>query len=184
MQVTKTAAHGDKLKALSSNTKLPRSDKARVTAAITRYDKWVMQLRSAEGEGASLLSYLIKQLNEYKRYIELDLIFDADDDFLYRQKGQLKLDNTILEEFLPYLFDVRLVPGLGRLRNLNCGPQPSFAGLSFASPFIPLNAGGVLIRFKDQDFSISKSHNISITDGVIPGRVTPDSRGLGESAGG
>ena len=76
-----------------------------------------------------MLQTLVDALNSYKRYIELDLIFDADQDFLYRQKGQLKLDNTILEEFLPYLFDIRLVPGLTRVANLNCGPQSSFAGL-------------------------------------------------------
>ncbi|WP_293152061.1 hypothetical protein [Okeania sp. SIO2C9] len=39
--------------------------------------------------------------NKYKRFIELDLIFDSSENFFYRQKWQLKLDNTILEEFLP-----------------------------------------------------------------------------------
>jgi hypothetical protein len=168
MQVTSGAAHGDKLKALGSNSKLPQSDRRRVAAALDRYDAWVRLLRDAEYQGDALLSYLVRQLNEYKRYIELNLIFDADEDFLHRQKGQLKIDNTILEEFLPYLFDVRLVPGLGRLNNIRCGPQSSFAGLSFASPFMPLNAGGVVIRLKDQDFSVSKSHDISITGGTTP----------------
>ena len=101
MQVTNANVHGDKLKALLLNAKLPPSDRPRVAAAVERYDEWVRRLRAAEGEGESLLSYLVRQLNEYKRYIELDLIFDADNDFLYRQKGQLKLDNTVLEEFLP-----------------------------------------------------------------------------------
>ena len=36
-----------------------------------------------------------------KYYIDVDLIFDSPEDFLYRQKGQLKLDNTVIEEFLP-----------------------------------------------------------------------------------
>lgn len=168
MLVTNAAPHGDKLQALLGNAKLPSSDKGRVAAAVVRYSEWVTRLRAAPGTGDALLSYLVAQLNDYKRYIELDLIFDAEDDFLYRQKGQLKLDNTILEEFLPYLFDIRLVPGLGRLPNLTCGPQSSFAGLSFASPFMPLSAGGVLIKLKDQDFSVSKSHNIAITDGTTP----------------
>lgn len=171
MQVTKTAAHGDKLKALLLNTKLPQSDRARVEAAIAKYNEWITQIRTAPGKGDALLSCLVNHLNEYKKYIELNLIFDADDDFLYRQKGQLKLDNTILEEFLPYLFDERLVPGLGRLENLTCGPQSSFAGLSFGSPFIPLNAGGIVIKLKDQDFSVSKSYNMSIADGVAAGDV-------------
>src|SRR5215831_14101967 len=111
MEVIRQPAHGDKLKALIANNKLPPTDRKRVEAAVARYEAWVRQLRNAKGDAKSLLIALVKALNDYKRYIELELIFDAEDDFLYRQKGQLKLDNTVLEEFLPYLFDVRLVPG-------------------------------------------------------------------------
>jgi len=46
---------------------------------------------------------LVDATNRYKMFIELELIFDSPEDFLYRQKGQLKLNNTILEEFLPQL---------------------------------------------------------------------------------
>lgn len=130
MEVVRAPAHGDKLKALVVNDKLPASDRVRVEEAVKRYNVWVQRLREAKGNAGILLGSLVKALNDYKQYIELDLIFDAKDDFLYRQKGQLKLDNTILEEFLPYLFDVRLVPGLARIKNLNCGSQSSFAGLS------------------------------------------------------
>lgn len=168
MQLIKATPHGDKLKSLASNPKLPESDKERVTVAVTKYNEWIKCLNKVPTKEDTLLSELIKQLNEYKKYIELDFIFDSESDFLYRQKGQLKLDNTILEEFLPYLFNDRLVPGLVRIKNLSCGPQESFAGLSFASPFIPLKSGGVFLKLKDQDFAISKSHNISITDGVAP----------------
>jgi Bpu10I restriction endonuclease len=164
MQVTKSATHGDKLTALLSNSKLPNSDKARVATTVEQYKKWIKTLETAQGEGGVLLSTLVRSLNEYKRHVEVDLIFDADDDFLYRQKGQLKLDNTILEEFLPYLFDVRLIPGLGRVSNLKCGPQSSFAGLSFGSPLVALNDGGVFLKLKDQDFAVSKSHTVVITD--------------------
>jgi hypothetical protein len=164
MEVVRTPAHGDKLKALLGNEKLPPSDKQRVETAVARYEKWIAELKAAKGDATALLKALVESLNSYKRYIELELIFDAAEDFLYRQKGQLKLDNTILEEFLPYLFDTRLVPGLGRLENLSCGPQASFAGLSFASPFLALKAGGVFLKLKDQDFSVSKSHFITIED--------------------
>ncbi len=166
MQVAKVRAHGDKLRALLENSKLPRSDRNRVEAAIGKYEAWIHKLENANGEGAELLAKFVGALNEYKKYIELDLIFDADDDFLYRQKGQLKLDNTILEEFLPYLFDVRLVKGLGRLPNVRCGPQSSFAGLSFGSPFMSLSSGGVYLKLKDQDFSVSKAHHIKIFDSM------------------
>lgn len=164
MQVTRIAAHGDKLKALLINGKLPASDRERVERAVERYGSWIQELSGAKGNGSELLKLLINSLNAYKRSVECDLIFESENDFLYRQKGQLKLDNTILEEFLPYLFDTRLVPGLGRIKNLNCGPQSSFAGLSFASPFLPLSSGGVYLKLKDQDFSVTKSHNITISD--------------------
>ena len=165
MQVERNSTHGDKLKALLSNSKLPRSDRARVEATVARYDGWIETLSSAQGDGDELLSILISSLNEYKLHVDLDLIFDSENDFLYRQKGQLKLDNTILEEFLPYIFDVRIIKGLGRLANVNCGPQKSFAGLSFGSPFLPLKES-VLPKLKDQDFAVSKSHHMRIYDHV------------------
>lgn len=164
MEVIRTAAHGDKLKALLVNSKLPAADKARVEAAITRYEKWLAEMKSVKGSSSEVLAALVAALNSYKRYIEIDLIFSSSDDFLYRQKGQLKLDNTILEEFLPYLFDNRLIPGLKRIKNITCGPQASFAGLSFASPFLSLSEGGVYLKLKDQDFSVAKSHHIAISD--------------------
>jgi hypothetical protein len=43
-----------------------------------------------------MLHTLLKLLIDYKNYIDIKLIFDSPNDFLYRQKGQLKLDNTIL----------------------------------------------------------------------------------------
>lgn len=165
MQVERNSTHGDKLKALLSNSKLPRSDRARVEATVARYDRWIETLSNAQGDGDKLLSILVSSLNEYKVHVDLDLIFDSEDDFLYRQKGQLKLDNTILEEFLPYIFDVRIIKGLGRLANVNCGPQKSFAGLSFGSPFLPLKES-VLPKLKDQDFAVSKSHHMRIYDHV------------------
>jgi hypothetical protein len=61
-----------------------------VEAAIAKYGTWVTTLREAQGEGLTLLSALVVALNDYKRYVEFDLIFGAPDDFLYRQKGTAK----------------------------------------------------------------------------------------------
>ncbi|APT55859.1 restriction endonuclease [Roseomonas gilardii] len=170
MQVTHPATHGDKLRALSSNGGLPESDQARVREAVGRYQDWVRTLRTAQGDGDALLEVLISALNEYKRYIDLELIYDSDENFLYRQNGQLKLSNSILEEFLPYLFDVRLVPGFDRVKNVVCGPQASFAGLSFGSPFLALETGGVFLKMKDQDFAVAKTHSITISDEPSSGK--------------
>src|SRR5690606_33427393 len=93
--------HGDKLAALLQNSKLPLSDKPTVKAAMKSYKTWRELLMQVDGGFADKLHRLIDLLNAYKLDLELNLIFDSNEDFLYRQKGQLKLDNTIIEEFLP-----------------------------------------------------------------------------------
>ena len=57
-----------------------------------------------DADGDELLECLVELLNAYKKSVEFDLIFCSDANFLQHQKGQLKLDNTVLEEFLPRLF--------------------------------------------------------------------------------
>ena len=163
IDVIRSTAHGDKLRALAANAKLPKSDQVRVQAQILKYNSWVSSMNSLELNGDALLQNLVSLLNEYKKSVEYELIFCSEDAFLYRQKGQLKLDNTILEEFLPRLFDVRLVPGFGTLQCMECGPRASFAGLSFESPFLSLASGGVYLKSKDQDFSVTRKHNIRVS---------------------
>ncbi|MGQ4809784.1 hypothetical protein NKDENANG_03215 [Candidatus Entotheonellaceae bacterium PAL068K] len=92
--------------------------------------------------------------NRYKTFVELDLIFDSPENFLYRQKGQLKLDNTILEEFLPQL----LYRSLHLIDNtFELGPRKTFAGLSFTSSLANPGSGGQPnLRTKDQDFILGK----------------------------
>ncbi len=94
--------HGDKLRALLVNTKLPVSDRPNVIAAIERYKSWLVEMDEIIGHGDDLVEPLVTCLNCYKSTIDLNLVFDSKEDFLYRQKGQLKLDNTVLEEFLPW----------------------------------------------------------------------------------
>lgn len=171
VDVVQIRAHGDKLHALVQNTKLPATDRPRVEGQIQAYDSWVARMDALEGEGDELLRKLIDLLNEYKKSVEFDLIFCSEENFLYRQKGQLKLDNTILEEFLPRLFDPRLIPGFTRQNGLECGPRASFAGLSFESPLLLLSNGGVYIKRKDQDFSVTRQHKLRITTPSNPDDV-------------
>ena len=103
--------HLAKLSALVRNPRLPEGDRDRVEEAIKRYHGWVSDLQAVTAGQADTVAALVEATNRYKRFIELDLIFDSPADFLYRQKGQLKLDNTILEEFLPHLI-VKGVTGL------------------------------------------------------------------------
>jgi hypothetical protein len=149
--------HEKKLTALLANESLPSVDVSRVRDAIQRYKSWIKAMDALDLEGDELLNGLVRLLNEYKRSVEVDLIFDSPNNFLYRQKGQNKVDNSVLEEFLPRLADTRLVPGLKHLEHCAAGPQDAFAAFIFAgNAHTPLNDGGIYIKKKDQDYALSK----------------------------
>ncbi len=165
--------HGDKLAALLQNDKLPESDGPGVDRAISRYKKWLADSADVKGKKDERLRKLIELFNDYKHYIELDLIFDSQNDFLYRQKGQIKLDNTIIEEFLPLLITEAFSETFGEL-SLMLGPTTCFSGIWFESSILKTQQGGGLqLRQKDQDFAISRkvylqaSYNSDFSDPVI-----------------
>jgi hypothetical protein len=89
----------------------------------------------------------------------------------------LKIDNTILEEFLPRLIDPRLVPGLARLKNVITGPQTSYAGMSFTFANLPINMGGIDFKTKNQDFTAGKRFYIKLS----PSESFPNSDTLATS---
>lgn len=94
--------HGEKLAMLLENSKLPEADKLRAKKTLAVYDLWVKELNAVKAKTLDgLILKFVKALNIYKFYIDVDFIFDSPQDFLYRQKGQLKLDNTVMEEFMP-----------------------------------------------------------------------------------
>jgi hypothetical protein len=148
--------HGQKLVALANNRKVPDADKPRVVNARKRYETWVKSMDDLTLGGADLLKGLVRLLNEYKRHIEIDLIYDSPADFLYRQSGQHKVGNSILEEFLPRLADPRMVPGLGLLPNYKVGPQKAFATFTITGGVHASLDESIFIRKKDQDYAISK----------------------------
>ena len=144
--------HGDKLRALLRNGKLPESDLPRVRRAIGRYEAWVAGLDGLRGRQP--LESLVAGLNSYKKFIDLDLIYDSDEDFLYRQRGQLKLDNTVLEEFLPRLVGNQFAERTEG-RGLAIGPSKALAQIRFESDLRTDSAGGgMTVREKDQDFAV------------------------------
>ena len=146
--------HSDKLKALLKNQRLPEADKSRVCEALQRYRQWISELENVQIGRKDAVKQLVYATNHYKNFVELDLVFDSPEDFLYRQKGQLKLDNTILEEFLPQL----LYRALNLAdRSLEFGPRNTYAGLSFTSSLTSPGAGGrPTLRTKNQDFILGK----------------------------
>ncbi len=146
--------HLDKLNALLKNPRLPAEDKPRVQEALQKYNQWIKDLESVKADQKGTVQKLVDATNRYKAFVELNLIFDSPGDFLYRQKGQLKLDNTILEEFLPQLLfrSLNLKDG-----SLELGPCSTFAGLSFVSSLANTGSGGgPVLRTKDQDFVLGK----------------------------
>jgi hypothetical protein len=148
--------HGDKLTALLENEKLPESDKQAVTETLNRYKKWLSESLEVKGKDYEKVDKLVSLLNDYKLHVELNLVFDSQNDFLYRQKGQIKLDNTIIEEFLPVLIAGYFSKELKEL-NLIVGPATCFSGVWFESSMLLMQKGGGLqLRQKDHDFTISR----------------------------
>lgn len=150
--------HGEKIVAAIESEKMPAVDVERLKEALKVYDKWVETLNTIDAETLSeLVVLLVDQLNKYKFYIDVDLIFDSTEDFLYRQKGQLKLDNTVIEEFLP-IFVARCINKQFGKCDMNISSQtPTFSSAYFASSISnPEIGGGISIKTKDQDFSMSR----------------------------
>ena len=148
--------HGDKLRALLGNDKLPEDDRLRVYSAVKRYEEWVAEIREIKGVGDHLVEPLVASLNRYKASIDLDVVFDSEHDFLYRQKGQLKLDNTVLEEFLPWLVR-RIFSDRLAACGLIVGPTNAFAQLHFDSAMLnTMDGGGMAVRSKDHDFAMAR----------------------------
>jgi len=148
--------HLDKLERALENEKLPAGDKAVLEAAKTRYHAWTDALNRVEGPPEEILRKMVDLLNEYRFYIDVNVVFDSESDFLYRQKGQLKLDNSVIEEFLPRLIQPSVIPEL-KGSDVSVGPVSAFSSLFFVSSLdAPQIGGGMSIRTKDQDFAISK----------------------------
>lgn len=131
--------HFDKLNAALENEKMPKSEIPRLKDAIKQYHQWIENMNNVEGKSEVVIPALVNMLNKYKYYIDYDLIFSSEQDFLYRQKGQLKLDNTIVEEFLPYLV-LKSFPQLSN--NINLGPAQCFSAIYFRSSLRSETNGG------------------------------------------
>lgn len=78
--------HGEKIVAAMDSAKLPNSDKSRLEAALQKYDEWIIALEEADAPTVDeLIEKLVGLLNEYKFYIDIDLIFDSSEDFCRRR---------------------------------------------------------------------------------------------------
>lgn len=156
MTMSSPTPHGDKLRALWENDKLPPSDRPRVRTAIAQYEAWIDELDGTQGTGETVILPMVTSLSRYKTFVDLEFVFDSSENFLYRQKGQLKLDNTIVEEFLPRLVR-RVFADQLTDSDLIMGPVTAFSQLRFDSDLTNITAGGgMAIRAKDQDFAMAR----------------------------
>lgn len=155
-QRVRPTPHKSKLEELLVNQKLPEGDRDRVLAALTRYAQWIDDMKMLKSVGEDKVRDLARLLNKYKRTIEVDLVWDSKHDFLFRQRGQTKVDNSVLEEFLPWLVDPDIIPSL---KSIDCfaGPASAFAAVYFSTTLTaPISTLSLRVRTKDQDFTLSR----------------------------
>ena len=150
--------HLDKLIAASANKKCSSQDRRLLHVAKRKYEKWLNATESLTSIGRTRVDEMVALLNEYKDALEVELIAKQGSAFLKRQKGQMKLDNSVIEEFLPHLVCTEIIQGLNH-EQFSVGPQKAFMSLSFMPrSFEHLRqAPEVVLKVKDQDFAIGST---------------------------
>jgi len=170
--------HREKLIAAIENPKA-KTDQDLLKVALKDYESWNESISALGSTGRDRINDLTRLLNEYKDHLEVDLIATKGSDFLKRQKGQLKLDNSVLEEFLIHLVHPKILNNLPQFE-LETGPQNSFMSLAFRpSSLANLNdKPEIILKDKDQDFTIGKpvyfkfSSDPSFSDGkTVDGKL-------------
>jgi len=149
--------HKEKLLAAIENPKA-LADKALLQEALSAYEEWIDKQNKLISIGDERIKEMVGLLNAYKDFIEIDLIATRGTDFLKRQKGQLKLDNSIMEEFLTHLIQPSIIQNLPNFE-LETGQQTTFMSLAFKPSNVQkLNEKPeVFLKVKDQDFTIGKT---------------------------
>ena len=148
--------HRDKLDAALRNPKC-RADTDILKEAVKAYNKWVKETSALTTVGRERVRQMVELLNEYKDFLEVDLIADKGSPFIKRQKGQLKLDNSVMEEFAIQLIHPKIINGLPDFE-LSIGPNTAFMSLSFMPVDLESLSGppSIVLKRKDQDFALGK----------------------------
>ena len=167
------AIHKEKILAAIGNPKA-KDDIDLLNEALTSYENWIGKMTALKSTGEQRVRDMTALLNEYKDYLEVDLVATKGSAFLKRQKGQLKLDNSVMEEFLIHLVHPSVLNNLPKF-DLEVGPKTAFMSLAFRPSSIA-NLDGkpeVIIKVKDQDFTIGKTiHYKFSSDGVFNAKKT------------
>ena len=160
--------HKDKVIAAISNPKCSE-DRKLLKEVLERHADWVNSMEALTSTKKKRVDQMVELLNEYKDFLEVDIIAKRGSAFLKRQKGQLKLDNSVLEEFLIYLVDEKIINGLPDDFQIDCGPHTAFMSLSFRPEGIAsLNKKpSVVLKRKDQDFTLGKKIHYQFSSSSI-----------------
>lgn len=160
--------HKDKVIAAISNPKCSE-DRKLLEEVLERHTDWVNSMEALTSTKKKRVDQMVELLNKYKDFLEVDIIAKRGSAFLKRQKGQLKLDNSVLEEFLIYLVDKKIIDGLPDDFQIDCGPHTAFMSLSFRPEGIAsLNKKpSVILKQKDQDFTLGKKIHYQFSSSSI-----------------
>ncbi len=148
--------HKDKLMAALANPKA-KADEDVLKEALKNYEFWIKSTQTLSTKGKDRIKEMVALLNQYKDLVEVELIAQKGSAFLKRQRGQLKLDSSIMEEFLIHLLHPDILINLPDFE-LGTGPQTAFMSLSFRPSSVQnLDEKPVIvIKNKNQDFTIGR----------------------------
>lgn len=164
--------HGNKIAAAADSKSASEEDRALLGRIERRYRAWIEALGEVVA-GESPRERVLRQaalLNDYKFFVEVECIAQRGSAWLKRQKGQLKLDNSIIEEFLIHLVHPATLPGFERLDELTVGPNQAFMSLSFRPTSLEglLDRPDVVVKTKDHDFTLGAEVHYAIgTDAAL-----------------
>jgi hypothetical protein len=168
--------HKEKLIAAIANPKAS-ADKPLLEKAFKAYETWITSLNNLTSKGDARIEEMTRLLNEYKDYLEVELIAKQGSPFIKRQKGQLKLDNSVIEEFLTYFVHPDILENLPV--GIETGSQTAFMSLSFRPTNIKSlgEKPEIVLKQKDQDFTIGKSIYYKFSpDSTFQNKVTLDGK--------
>lgn len=170
----RSTPHLNKITAAAANPKASDEDRALLGEIRERYHEWASALDAVTDgeEPQARVHRQAKLFNEYKFFVEVQCVARRGSAWLKRQKGQLKLDNSIIEEFLIHLVHPATLPGFERLHELTVGPNQAFMSMSFRADSLSglLDRPEVVVKSKDQDFTLgARLHYAVGTDETLEG---------------
>ena len=170
--------HREKLISAIANPKCDANDVALLKEALQAYEDWSSKLINLKSSGRDRIKEMTQLLNAYKDFLEVDLIAKRGSAFIKRQKGQLKLDNSVIEEFLVHIVSDKILTGLPAFP-LEVGPQTAFMSLAFTPASLPAlgERPAVTLKEKDTDFALGKTVHFQFsTEPSFPSKLTTQGR--------